>query len=597
MEVRHERRDPAAGMRPDRARELGRQLRGHSSRLPSGVVDLPPFAEWSERFVTAKGVPYRFATMPYLEEIAQVFNDPDVGEAVLMKCVQVGASETLVRLLLHSALKQPLTGVYFFPAGPQMADFRDARVMGLIEANPELRRYLGNVSNKGLMQFGPSFLYFRGAESIRDVVSVDADFVIEDELDLIKGDHLLEADRRVAASAFGMIRRVGVPSEPSFGIAAQYEDSDQRSWHVECASCGDLQPLTFAENVSWKEDLGQIHEERVVCRNCRSSLDVRLGRWIPGFPDRAVPGFHINRLMVPGTNLKTLIKQSRRQDEQGRRKFTANDLGLPFSEPSVGLSRADLAGGIDAGRAWNGGVPLRLQTAYSGENVVTAGVDPAGTRDFRVRISEIVTDPLTGEPLRRALWMGLVPSWRELPDVLLAYDTTVVCVDCGWELNSATAFAEKYPGIVYLARELQLHSVPLRIDPESRKIQVDRTYVLDVMCDQIRAGHNLLPEDLPHGYVEEMTSPRKVHKDSPSGHRIVRYEKRGAADDYAHAECFDILAGLAGGISLANQEEIELVPITEVIDFKPSSLWPHGRNPLLDEPDDLEFTERPWCIE
>src|SRR5690348_16266671 len=95
--------ESAGGMRADRAKELRRQLRSYPHGRASVAVDLPPFSEWAESLVTAKGVRYRFARMPYLEEIARVFADPQVGEAVLMKCVQVGASETLVRLLLHSA--------------------------------------------------------------------------------------------------------------------------------------------------------------------------------------------------------------------------------------------------------------------------------------------------------------------------------------------------------------------------------------------------------------------------------------------------------------------------------------------------------------
>jgi hypothetical protein len=591
---RRERRGSGEGMRPARAAELGRELRSHRKRSAEGALDLPPFPEWAETLVTAKGVPYRFATMPYLEEIAQVFSNPQVSEAVLMKCVQVGASETLVRLLLYMALSQPLTCVYVFPARAQMADFRDARLIGLINANPDLRRHLGNVSNKGLMQFGPSFLYFRGAESIRDVISVDADLLFTDELDQINPDNLLEADRRVAASTLGLIRRVGVPTEPGTGIAALYEASDQRRWHVECPSCHDRQDLVFAENVIWTEDLGNIRDEKIVCRSCRSRLDLRHGCWIPSFPGRAVPGFHVNRLMVPGTNLKTLIAGSRRQDERGRRKFTANDLGLPFTDASVGLSRADLAAAVEAGTVWNNGVPLRQQSNYWGQNLVTAGVDPAGRRDFRVRISEVVTDPLIGQKRRRALCIRTVPGWPELHNLLLAYNATVVCVDCGSEFHSATAFTEGYPGSVYRVRELQMHTRPVRIDSESRTIQVDRTYLLDATCDNMRAGHNLLPEDLPPGYVNEMTSPRRRLTESPSGFRIARYEKTGR-DDYAHAEGFDILAGVAAEFEEQSSDEIELIPITQIVDFEPSALWPDGNNPLLlPESDELEFSSNRW---
>ena len=158
--------------------QLAAEIRARSTRATSGLEPsraLPPFAQWAEQLLTAKGTPYRFSSRPYLREIAEVFADASVPDVVLVKAVQIGGSELLTRLMLYMGLSQPLTEMYLFPAMKQMTDFYDARIRALIEMNPMLKQHLGGAMNKGLMRFGESHLHFRGAESIRHVIGVDVD--------------------------------------------------------------------------------------------------------------------------------------------------------------------------------------------------------------------------------------------------------------------------------------------------------------------------------------------------------------------------------------------------------------------------------------
>src|SRR3954470_8694380 len=103
---------------------------------------------------------------------------------------------------------------------------------------------------------------------------------------------------------------------------------------------------------------------------------------------------------------------------------------------------------------------------------------------------------------------------------------------------------------------------PLKIDLENQQVRIDRTYLLDATFNSLRRGQNLLPEDLPIGYIDEMTSPTRTVREV-GGKRRARYEKRGP-DDYAHAEAFDELAASLL-TALAAEEESVLVPISEVL--------------------------------
>jgi hypothetical protein len=420
------------------------------------------------------------------------------------------------------------------------------------------------------MRFADSHLYLRGAESIRDVVSVDADLLIFDEYDLINLENLLEAERRIAASQNPMIRRVGIPTELGWGIWERYIDSDQRRWHVTCPGCGEEQALTFEDNVTWRDDYGRIVDEHLACRVCEQVIDPANGRWIAAHPERSVPGFQVSRLMVPGVDLKTLIAASKRQDARARQKFSANDLAEPYAEPLSRLTPADIARAVAAGTAWNDGIPLQQVATYPGPNFVTAGVDPAGTRLFRVRISELVYAPGTEIVLRRALHIGTVSDWDELHALCTRYGVHLVCVDAGSELHMALAFADSYGGTVFLVRELSMPTNPLKLDRANQQIKIDRTFLLDATLDALRLGNNLLPEDLPPGYVDEMTSPTRTYVET-SGRRQARYVKRGD-DDYAHAEAFDHLAASLLPVDVP-EEELVLVPISEVLPECAPSSW------------------------
>ena len=133
-------------------------------------------------------------------------------------------------------------------------------------------------------------------------------------------------------------------------------------------------------------------------------------------------------------------------------------------------------------------------------------------------------------------------------------------------------------------------SAPLRIDPT--EVKIDRTFLLDATFDALRSGRNLLPEDLPHGYVDEMTSPRRMMREV-SGRRQAHYKKRGD-DDYAHAEAFDYLASRI--LSLPKDQpayETVYVPFEEAIPgFRRTHLGP-GFPTRSHSDADLEFSDPP----
>lgn len=420
-----------------------------------------------------------------------------------------------------------------------------------------------------MKRIGTSHCYFRGSESRNDLIAVDADLLVLDEYDSLDAAHIPEAERRISGSELGLIRRVGVPSAPEFGIAKLYDDSDQRRWHVTCNGCSRAQSPTFDANVRWEEDEGIVMNARIVCNDCEEPLDVRNGEWIAQYPNRARPGFHVHRLLVPGANLVPLVEASKKRGPHLTKSFFNNDLGLPYTENTGGLDRVAIAAAISAGASHNGGVPLTMVQFYDGDNYVTAGIDVASARALHVRISEHLS-----QGLKRALFIGTADGFAEVAQILDRYSVNFACVDAAPEGRLSLYLASNYPGRVYLARYANQFE-PFVVDIETQTISAARTIMLDETIEMMRSQRNLLPADLPDEYVEHMIAPRRRITTDQYDRKVARYESR-RADDYFHAEVYDLLATMVAMVRLEmarmTERQYELVPIHEVVDFEPSNL-------------------------
>lgn len=259
------------------------------------------FRLWAERIPALKAGKLDFDLFPFQKEMYEVFGS-GVKDVVVRKGTQVGASELMVRWALWESDVNARTCMYVFPTSADVYDWADARINPLFEAEPLIDR-IGEPFNKGLKHVGPGFVFFRGSESKRKLDSVDADVLALDEYDTLNQRNIPDAERRLSGQlSAGLIRRVGVPSLPEYGISEQFDASDRRLWLVRCTNkgCRDFmgtdreqggievrgpdkrggwQSIDFWKNLKWDERLnGRIIENaRRVCANCGEPLDVTQG--------------------------------------------------------------------------------------------------------------------------------------------------------------------------------------------------------------------------------------------------------------------------------------------------------------------------------
>jgi hypothetical protein len=517
------------------------------------------FVEWAMRVPTLKLGKLDFDLFPFQREMYSVFGS-GVKDVVVRKGTQVGASELMVRWALYQADVHGRTGMYVFPTSGDVYDWGDTRIAPLLERAPLIER-VGEPSNKGLRHIGPGFVFFRGSESKRKLDSVDADVLALDEYDTLNQRNIPDAERRLSGQlSAGLIRRVGVPSLPEYGISEQFDASDRRLWLVRCTDpyCkgfrgrdreqgdtllvtpdkkGGWQVIDFWRNVKWEEKLGGrvIVNAHRVCENCGGPLDVRKGQWVVQQPESPVPGFHISALIAPNADLNLIVRNSRKQTPYEVEVFYNKDLGMPYVSKTARLSAEE----IKAAQR-----EFQLVSGFAGVGVVTMGVDVASERALNVRISLHFAD----DNMKRALWIGEVEdddhgaAFDQLALLMDRYRVSMCAIDSLPETRMARAFQAKFPGRVYLVKPTGGAKLPFNVDDSMGDVSIDRTMLLDATVELIRSQRNLLPAVLPEGYVPHLTANvRRVIRDEEKAKVTVRWEPT-RPDDYAFAEAYDVVA-------------------------------------------------------
>lgn len=558
-------RRPTARLRTARLSALRTTLdqRASASSVPRDLL------AWVALVPEPKTGPLDFVRFPFQRELyAEGTNDREV---VVMKGTQVGISTWALRWVLFHA-DHGRTGLYVFPTRSDVLEFSAARIKRVISGSPYLRsrRPADGPNARGLIALGGGLVYFRGSEAERGLDSIDADVLVFDEHNTLNQENIEDAERRITSpTSAGLIRRVGVPSVPGFGIAALYERSDQRRWHVRCEACTEWQFIDFFVNVD-------VARARIVCRGCRKPLDVARGEWVAAFPDRDVRGYHVSRLIAPNADLAGIIAASRKRAGFERERFFNKDLGVPYEPADGRLSLAVLQAAQSAGN-------FRTLGDYTGDGLVTMGVDVASTRDLHVRISE----HLAGE-VRRGIFIGTVDGFEDLDELMDRFGVHLAAIDHLPEGRLARAFAARHPGRVYLVA-YNTAAQPrgptwIAVDDEMHFATMRRLETIDLMIAAFRAQLNLLPRDLPDEYFAHLRALARVVTSDEFGNQRVTYQATGA-DDFAQAEAYDVVASvLWEHRQLVGEAHRQLVvPLDDILDFRRSSLGDYSADDVYSE--------------
>ena len=457
-------------------------------------------------------------------------------EVVVMKGTQIFISEFLINLALWAIdTKYADRGnvLYMMPTQLLMDDFSQSRVDKAIEESTYLdgrfkKAAAKNQANRArLKRLGGSSMHMRGSDSLKQAISVDADIVIDDEVDWFTEETVEWTKERLGSSKQPLFRAVSKPTYPSQGIDLMYSESDKREWHIKCEHCNRWQFLDWDKNIvfQYNHTLQAVTDVRMLCNKCREPINrlSETGEWIAAHPGRRVHGYHVSRLLSPFVNLVDMAEDSLRiSDIPKLQRFYNSGLGLAYAPKGGRLDSSELEYDSD----------LTLHPAYDlgfgGVDVglkLHAAVIERGRDRWEVRQAEEFD------------------TFQEL-DVWFSRNNIKSCIiDARGDPRATTEWAEKYPGRVYRWSHVESTN-DVRYTEDTAEVKLNRTSLLDNLYTSCREKRVVFPNsirNIPSFLTHLRALVRELIKDPRLNKLVPRYV--GAAPDhYAFALAYAILA-------------------------------------------------------
>jgi hypothetical protein len=497
---------------------------------------------------------------------------------VIKKSAQCGATELMMALSFYFAAVLDGVVLYLFPTKTHVGDFVQQRVDPAIQASPVLSALVKGTNKVGLKEIGNGFIYYRGMNSEKDLISVPADLIIVDEFDQCNTENLPLAIERLYDSPFQFQRYISTPIHSDGPIDMEFKSSDRRFWFVRCDHCGDHQNMGWLTHVvrehkgidienssflpywprdnRFSEDL--IHalaspqwEQAIesmpfdlapICQNCQMPFN-RLsdGEWVAEYPERSKRGWQVTRLFSPKKTLAAMFHDfiDAQQSTVKLATFFRMGLGQAFDVAGEGLSRSILEA---------------LVKDYSPEDywettdyVTTAGIDVGSL--FNIQISRRI------DGKRVVFFKAAVKNKESVTEILTRFNVDIAVIDVMPETRIAKEIRDTMPGgVVYLANfgkncegQAKDEKDWLEIDHAVCKLKCDRTMAFD---ESIQSIININPRCVfpaafmrDENWVNQMSAPkRQIVTNDVGKTRAVWIEEAGRPDHYRLADVYDFLA-------------------------------------------------------
>jgi len=529
-----------------------------------------------EEIKNEKGDPIEFDSHPFLFDI---YAD-QAKYLTIMKAAQVGLSTLSILKNHFDAKKYQLDIIYTLPTDGDVRTFVGGKVNRIIANNLSMLEDVADKDSIEQKQIGNSMEYFRGTWTKKAAIMVTADRLVHDEKDSSKLDIIADYQARLQHSKHKQTHTFSHPSLPETGVHADWLASDQKHWFVKCPSCNHWQFL------SWNtEDPAQmsidLERRAFVCKKCREILPEyvrRNGQWVAKYRDKPISGYWVPLLIAPWMTAGALIDKFRHPDTTPEFWWT-KVLGLPFADGSSKLLRKSFFQNL-TGKKW---APLP-------DERIVIGIDTG------LRIDYVMGN------IKGLFHHGDCTDYAELDGLMKRYSKAIAVIDAGGDLIGSRAFAERWPGRVflcYLGGDRKTNElVKWGRGDEYGAVMADRNRMIQIVVDEFR--NSRIPV---HGTQEEWfeywldwNNLSKMKVLDPDTNVVKGYKwVRNGRDHRALATVFwRVGMRRFTGMGSIVQPETEVRPTSYMIDpnqtvsFDPDEMFIKGVNKTLDELEDSD---------
>lgn len=329
------------------------------------VLAPPPdlkLSEWADKYrilspeASAEPGKWRTLRVPHQKEIMDAITDIDIKKVVVKSAAQIGKTDAMILNTIGYYIHYEPSPIMVLQPTIQMSEtFSKDRLSPMIRDTGVIAERINdktrNSGNTILQKIFPGgHVTMVGANSPSSLASRPIRILLADEIDRYpatagnEGDPLLLASKRT--TTFWNKKEVNVSTPTIKGISrieVEYENSSKGEWNVPCPSCGELQPLKWANVIFDKEDLSKI---RYVCEYCgviSSEVEWKehfiKGCFIHENPENPVKGYHLNTLGSTLATWEDVVSKFLKANEEAKKgniellkSWTNTELGETWEE-------------------------------------------------------------------------------------------------------------------------------------------------------------------------------------------------------------------------------------------------------------------------
>lgn len=535
------------------------------------------------------------AVTPYLVEIMDSFNDPDIRQVFFCKAAQIGGTSALVNMLCYLVTQAPAPAMIVYPSDDLAKDISNDKLKPAFRLIPEVKTlFQENASKELRLKFRTMVLYLRGSGSPAKLASKEIKYLFFDEIDKMEG-----ASRKEASPYSLALERTKTyrPQEKVFACSTPtlktnyiwelHENADEvKHYFVPCPHCGEMIELKWKQ-IRFQKDEGNEMSPAdraatavYVCQKCGCVIEdgdkpemLRKGKWITvtkhGNGKTKSVGYWISSLYSIFLKWSDIAEEylKSKDDPEKKQNFKNSWLAEPWEDTKL-ITSEDLVMERQAQQpeylvpAWarmlTGGVDVQETSFYYtvrafGDHVTSQNITHGQALGFR-EIERIMNSEFETEDGRKMIVnLALIDSGYQ-PD-----ETYDFCVN-----NSDWALPCKGS-----SNPMKDHYKISKVDRISSKaygmqlVLVDGDQYKDFIASRMRRengeGSWMVYQGCDEEYAQQVTSEHKVFVKARNGTRRLRWVKKHSHADnhYLDCEVYAMAAAEMRGVRRLHLEQYE----------------------------------------
>lgn len=458
------------------------------------------------------------------------------------KCSQIGMSELAISWILWQSDRNlpSWQGVgYVYPATKQLEDHMKARFFPIMEQEYFLKK-LGN-ANLRFVRWNNRPIYFRGAQTRRDLIGWPADAIVLDEFDEFFNPMTIvpTMEARLQNSKYAQIFGLSTPTIPEIGIDQAFKLSNQFQWYVDCDKCHKpYSPVQEVEQGSFENCVVKSPITGLVgfvCPSCHELTNPcgAPGRWVQEVQkDINKYGYAFSRLFTKNTKLSNLLEKY--EEGLNIQEFYNSWLGLPYAPENARLTKAEI-----------------IASAIGPEKILPHSTDGTWMGvDVGKKCHWVIGKPMP-DGTKHVLAYG-ASRFEDLYEVARRYNVQHGIIDLRPYENESKRFAGTFKGILacdFNSGHMEDWYKVIRADESTPGktlsiVKADRTQCCDKLIRDIGQQRFIFPGAVKgdNNFLNQMVAPVRVDREDRITGDIKSVYQSSKADHYFFAMVYLLLS-------------------------------------------------------